>query len=277
MDRPPLACTVRGCGLPLQARSRAFVCPRGHAYDIARSGYVNLLQPQDRRSPLAGDAGAIVEARLRLQQGGIGAALLDACAHAARSHAALSGGAVVDLGCGTGDAVAAVARQCGMSGLGIDLSAAAVTIAARRFPDCTWVVANADRRLPLVDHAIRLVLSLHARRQPAECARVLERGGRLLVAVPAPDDLIEVRRLVHGQAVSRDRTEAVIGEHQAQFTLVGRSSVRETAPRSRETVLDLLKTTYRGARASAADRAAAIGDMDVTLASDLLIFEPASS
>ena len=44
-----LACSVRGCGRPLEKNDRALVCARGHSYDIARSGYVNLLQPQDRR------------------------------------------------------------------------------------------------------------------------------------------------------------------------------------------------------------------------------------
>ena len=35
--------------LPIDLETQ--VCPRGHAFDVARSGYVNLLQPQDRRSP----------------------------------------------------------------------------------------------------------------------------------------------------------------------------------------------------------------------------------
>jgi len=51
-----LACSVRGCGLPLTRRDRALVCSAGHAFDIARSGYINLLQPQDRRSLVAGDS-----------------------------------------------------------------------------------------------------------------------------------------------------------------------------------------------------------------------------
>lgn len=218
-----------------------------------------------------------MDARLRLHEAGVGAALLNACVDAIASRPPRAGGAVVDLGCGTGDALAAMARAGDLSGIGIDLSSAAVTVAARRFPGCTWVVANADRRLPLVDHSVRLVLSLHARRQPGECARVLEAGGCLLVAVPAADDLAEVRRLVQGQAVTRDRTEAIIAEHQSGFTLVDRWSVRDTARRTRDTVLDLLRVTYRGARASAAARTAGITDMEVTLASDLLLFGTRSS
>ncbi|MFM7296933.1 MAG: putative RNA methyltransferase, partial [Planctomycetota bacterium] len=63
---PPLACSVRDCALPLRRESRRFVCERGHSFDIARSGYLSLLQPQDRRSLEAGDARETVDARRAL-------------------------------------------------------------------------------------------------------------------------------------------------------------------------------------------------------------------
>jgi SAM-dependent methyltransferase len=96
-------------------------------------------------------------------------------------------GSVADLGAGTGDALAAcVAAERTVAGIGIDLSTAAARHASRRFPDLTWVVANADRRLPLIDGRVSLFLSLHGRRNPAECARALAPTGFLLVAVPRP-------------------------------------------------------------------------------------------
>ena len=51
-----LICPVRDCGEPLERRERALACPRGHSFDLARSGYANLLQPQDRRSKIPGDS-----------------------------------------------------------------------------------------------------------------------------------------------------------------------------------------------------------------------------
>lgn len=42
-----LLCPVRGCGAPLARSGRALACLRGHGFDLARSGYTNLLQPQD--------------------------------------------------------------------------------------------------------------------------------------------------------------------------------------------------------------------------------------
>ena len=277
---------MRRCGLPLQRRDGTFVCGAGHSYDIARSGYVNLLQPQDRRSREAGDSRAAVEARASLLAAGVGRTLIDAIANRAAtldlgrlkaaptmSDRLTAAPTIVDLGCGSGDALAALTSRAG-TGVGIDLSTAAVERAARHFPDRTWVVANADRRLPLLDRSVDLVLSLHARRNPAEVVRVLAQTGVLLVAVPAADDLIELREMIQGQRQERDRAGVVLEEHAPLFHLVDRSVVRETLELDREALLNLLRGTYRGVRRGAAQRVAALTRMNVTLASDLLVFRP---
>jgi 23S rRNA (guanine745-N1)-methyltransferase len=271
-----LSCTVRGCGKPLERRGRAFVCPAGHAFDVARSGYVNLLQPQDRRSLAAGDARAIVEARAALLEAGVGRTALDAMVRHAAGLALGDDPLVVDLGSGSGDLLARVAGARRIRGVGIDLSAAAAAHASRRYPHLTWVVANADRRLPLQDGRADLILSLHARRNPAECARVLAPAGRLLVAVPAADDLIELRTRLGGERVERERADAVAAAHDPWFTVERIPPAREHHHVVGQPLRDLLRTTYRGARRSAAARLAGAEALDVTLASDLLLFSKRS-
>jgi len=273
VGQPPLACSVRRCGLPLQRRDGTFVCAAGHSYDVARSGYVNLLQPQDRRSREAGDSRAAVEARASLLAAGVGRTLIDTIANRAATFDLGDDPVIVDLGCGSGDALAALTARAG-TGIGIDLSTAAIERAARHFPDRTWVVANADRRLPLLDRHVDLVLSLHGRRNPAEVARVLTPMGQLLVAVPAADDLIELRELVQGQRLEHDRVGAVLEEHEASFQLVDRSAVRETLELHREALLNMLRGTYRGVRRGVAERVATLTRMKVTLASDILVLRP---
>jgi 23S rRNA (guanine745-N1)-methyltransferase len=253
------------------------VCGRGHAFDLARSGYLNLLQPTDRRSLQAGDSRAAVEARARLHAAGIMRAVVDGVVQ--RAAALNLGGhpSVVDLGSGSGEALAALARSGPIRGVGIDLSTAAAEHAARRYPALTWVVANADRHLPLLDHSVDLILSLHARRNPAECLRVLKPSGVLLVAVPAADDLIELRTLVQGEGTARDRSETLLAEHSALFTVIERSHARQRHRLERPALLDLLSGTYRAARASVADRVAALEQLEVTLASEIVLFAPRHS
>jgi 23S rRNA (guanine745-N1)-methyltransferase len=268
-----LACTVRDCGLQLEHRDRAYVCPRGHAYDIARSGYINLLQPQDRRSLTAGDIGAVVEARARLFAAGIGRSLVDAVRQRFESQRPSPDAAIADLGSGSGDALAACLTSSRATGVGIDLSASACRHAARRFPALTWVVANADRRLPLVDNRLSLLLSLHGRRNPVECARALAPNGLLLVAVPAPDDLLELRSLLQGKGIERSRVEGLVNDHDGWFKPLEQFSSREQHKLSRELLLDLLHSTYRGARTSTSAHVAQLTTMDVTIASDCVVFQ----
>jgi 23S rRNA (guanine745-N1)-methyltransferase len=284
VPRLPLACSVRHCSLPLERGDRTFVCPAGHSYDIARSGYVNLLQPHDRRSSSPGDSKAAVEARAALLGAGVGHALVDAVARGAATLDLGEGAVVVDLGSGSGHGLAALVNHSGpvvsdrperhIAGIGIDLSTAAAEYAARRFPTLTWVVANADRRLPLLDRGVDLVFSLHGRRNPAECARVLRPAGFLMVALPAPDDLAELRTFVQGRLIERDRGEAMLAEHQERFSLIERSSVRQTAELDRDSLVNLLRGTYRGERLKTADRVKALDRLQVTLSSELFLFTP---
>jgi len=247
------------------------VCASGHSYDIARTGYLNLLQPQDRRSRQAGDSKEAVEARAALLDAGVGRALIDAVVDRSMALDLPERPVIVDLGSGTGHALAAIGERRAVAGVGVDLSTSAAEHAARRCPQHTWVVANADRRLPLLDESVDLLMSLHGRRNPSEAARVLRAEGWMIVAVPAADDLIELRTLVQGSGVQRDRGEGLMAEHRPSFASTERTVIRETLTLDRSALLQLLQGTYRGARLRQAERMATVDRMAVTLASDVFV------
>jgi 23S rRNA (guanine745-N1)-methyltransferase len=263
---------VRGCGLPLAVHGHVLLCTRGHSFDMARAGYVNLLQPQDRKSPTAGDSPDAVEARHALLVAGVGRRLLDRVSDAAASRLPTSP-AVVDLGAGTGALLAGIASRVTIDAIGIDLSVAAMTHAARTHPTMTWIVANADRRLPLRDGCIDLIVSMHGRRNPAECARVIASTGVLMVIVPAADDLRELRSAIGSRGIEADRVPGVIADYEGTFTLAHRSRLEEHHRLERPVLRLLLRATYRGERHSAATHVESLETLDVTLASDLLVFD----
>ena len=272
----PLACSVRGCGLPLERRERVFACSAGHSFDIARSGYVNLLQPQDRRSPEAGDSKAAVEARAALDRAGVGRTLLDALIDKIAALDLPPGPIALDLGAGSGEMLGRLCRDRSITGVGIDLSVAAVDLASRRFPALTWIVANADRRLPIRDRSVDVVLSVHGRRNPSESARVLKEAGVLIVALPAPDDLIELRAVVQGQGIERDRMASMLDEHAGHFEIIERFQARDEHVLEPEALVNLLQSTYRGARFASWMRVAAIEPMAVTMSSNVCVLRRAT-
>ena len=248
------------------------MCPAAHSFDIARAGYVNLLQPQDRKSLDAGDSRESVDARAALIARGVGRGGIDAVASTIAALPFQVPPVVVELGAGSGETLAALMAMREVCAVGIDLSTAAATLAARRVPAATWVVANADRRLPLLDASVDVVLSVHARRNPEECRRILVPGGYLVVAIPAADDLIELREAVQGDAVERDRVDALLTEHAALFEVRDRTTVRQTFDLNRDELLQVLRGTYRGERQSSSARVEALTTLRVTFASDVVTF-----
>jgi 23S rRNA (guanine745-N1)-methyltransferase len=233
-----LLCTVRECRQALIRDSRRMICPRGHSFDIARSGYVNLLQPQERRSKNPGDTAEAVAARRRLHDRGVSRPLLQGIATFTNLT---STDVVLDAGCGEGFYLGTMAQESGCSGVGVDISIPAIDAAARKYPDrCQWVVANADRMVPCEDQAFTLVLSITARMNVAEFRRVLRPDGRLLVALPAPDDLIELR----GKG-REDRIARTVEEFSSQFALTKQDRVTTCADLDATGVEDVLHSIYR--------------------------------
>ena len=168
--RRMLLCPVRGCNLALLREERRLVCPRKHSFDVARSGYINLLQPQDRRSKRPGDTAAAIAARRRLHDRGVTLPLLNAISEIV---AASSSDVVLDAGCGDGFYLGTLAGQTGFDAHGLDISIPSVDAAARRYPRCEWIVANADRFIPYQDRSFSIVLSITARMNSSEFRRIL--------------------------------------------------------------------------------------------------------
>ena len=257
-----LLCTVRGCGKRLLREANRVVCPQGHSFDIARSGYINLLQPQDKRSKHPGDSAVAIATRRRLHDRGVTAPLFEAVSALVEARPE---DAILDAGCGEGFYLGTLASHIGFEAHGVDIAIPAVNAAARRYRECEWIAANADRFLPYPDGAFSAVLSITGRMNPAEFRRVLRADGRLLVAIPAPDDLIELR------GAGRDRTERTIADFAHHFALAGRQRAATIADLDAAAVQDVLVSIYRPLRAKAPEA------MRLTFSLDLLLFKPRQS
>lgn len=230
-----LRCPV--CRAELAVSGATLRCAAGHAFDIARQGYVNLLTGRSRHP---GDSPAMVAARARFLAAGHYRFLAEAIAAAAPEPPA-PGPAVtarrtaapgppgptprpelaVDVGGGTGYHLAAVLDvQPALVGLVLDASKAAARRAARAHTRALAAVCDAWSQLPLADGAARLVLSVFAPRNGPELHRVLRADGALIVATPTADHLAElVSRLdlLQVDPTKRARIEATLGR---RFTVL---------------------------------------------------------
>jgi 23S rRNA (guanine745-N1)-methyltransferase len=233
-------------------------CEQGHSFDIARSGYINLLQPQDRRSKNPGDTEQAIAGRRRLHDRGVTAPLVRAISQLLQASSA---DVVLDAGCGEGFYLGTLAVESGFDAHGVDISIPAIDAAARRYPSCEWIVANADRALPYADQSFSALLTITARMNAEEFRRVLRDDGRLLVALPAPDDLIELR------GAGRDRVERTVETFSGHFKLSRQSRVTTVADLDADAVQDVLHSIYRPLRSQP------VKALRVTFSLDLLLFE----
>ncbi|MBB1515792.1 methyltransferase domain-containing protein [Tessaracoccus sp. MC1679] len=191
------------CALPLARTDQTLRCQAGHSFDIARQGYVNLL---GRAAPRNADTPSMLEARARFLGAGHYAPLAEAVA------AQVSGAArIAEVGAGTGYYLSrALDANPSAEGLATDVSAAAARRAAKAHPRASSIVADTWAGLPLRDGAVDTLLCVFAPRNPAEFTRVLAPGGRLVVAVPTPAHLGEVRAEYGLLGVADDKADAVL-------------------------------------------------------------------
>jgi 23S rRNA (guanine745-N1)-methyltransferase len=180
------------CRRPVDLANRVVRCPNGHSFDLARQGYVNLMT-----GPIRGDnadSGEMVAARDRFLSGGHYRPLADRLAELAAA-ATRPGAAITEAGAGTGYYLAQLIGAIdGARGIATDLSAAACRRAARVHPRIGAVVADTWAGLPIGDQLLDLIMVVFAPRNPADFARMLRPGGRLLIASAGQDHLAEIRR-----------------------------------------------------------------------------------
>jgi 23S rRNA (guanine745-N1)-methyltransferase len=223
--------TCAYCDAALARDGGSLRCRAGHAFDIARQGYVSLIPAG--AGVAGGDSAPMVQARSRFLAAGHFARLAAELGRAAVGAAApdgpdgADGGCVVDVGAGTGYYLAAVLdRLPGRVGLALDASRFAVRRAAHAHRRIGAVRCDAWRQLPVADGAAALALNVFAPRNGAELRRILAPGGRLLVVTPMLDHLGELAGPLGLLTIDRrkdERLAATLGPH---FELAARREHR---------------------------------------------------
>lgn len=221
-DKHPLLCPV--CAADLMQTDGALVCPAGHSFDVAREGYVNLLLSGGRR----GDEKAMLRARRRLLERGFYDPLSEAINEWVAQFIGDGGftsAHIADAGCGEGFYLGVLAAdlrerfQTVFTFTGIDVAKEAARLAARRYPDVRFVVADLNESLLLPDASVDVLLNVFAPRNPAEFARVLKPGGLLLVVIPTPAHLGGLRERFGLLSIEEDKRQHVVEQFEDGFTL----------------------------------------------------------
>lgn len=237
------------CASALERREHALVCEEGHAFDIARQGYVSLFggDPHGKTA----DTAEMVAARVRFLGEGHYGGIAALVGRLAAEVPVVDGTCVVDLGAGTGYYLASVLDAMDrrdrtdrsdasgqptqddpakpVPGLALDISKHAARHAAHAHERIGAVVADIWQPLPIRGRAASVLLNIFSPRNTHEMRRILHPEGRAIVVVPEPDhlrELVERYGLLHVDERKAERLEAqfadrfaIEAEHTHQETL----------------------------------------------------------
>lgn len=188
------------CRQLLQQEEKRYICPKGHMFDRAASGYVNLAMSQASSAKRHGDDKRMIRARTEFLSGGAYRCLSDALV-ALSAPLLADGEAFLDAGCGEGHYIALLARKLRQEGknctlMGVDVSKEALTAAAKRKENILLAVASVFH-MPVADESISLLWNVFAPIAPEEYARVLRPGGHLLRVFPLEEHLMGLKEQIY--------------------------------------------------------------------------------
>src|SRR6266487_2793595 len=205
-----LTCPI--CNATLEKTDNMLKCTNAHTFDIAKEGYINLL-----RKKLPGDAKEMLAARRDFLERGYYRPLSDTLNELVRTYlvdpSALTN--ILDAGCGEGYYLGRLQKYLTdqhqqAQYIGLDISKEAVRMAAKRYKQSCFIVANIKERLVFVDHSIHALLNIFSPRN-------------------APEYLLQLRSALHLLGIEEHKQQKVIDQFADHFDLVTSSALTYTA------------------------------------------------
>jgi 23S rRNA (guanine745-N1)-methyltransferase len=187
------------CGEKLEISGKSYACSNRHSFDIAQSGYVNLLLSKHMGKTVHGDNKLMVQSRRDFLNKGYYSPLLEAvCEEAVKNF---FGGNFLDAGCGEGYYTSGVRAAFDKSEIaadmyGVDISKVAAEYAAKRDKSISFAAASVFH-LPVESKSCDMLLTMFAPYCGEEYGRVLKKDGIMIMAIPSDDHLWELKKAIY--------------------------------------------------------------------------------
>ncbi len=264
-----LRCPVCGAGMTDDGHSLRCGGERVHCFDISAAGYVNLA-PSSQSG--GGDSKTLVAARTAFLASGAYGKFCDAVCNILKRE--VTGGVVIDAGCGEGYYSLAAARATGGSVCGFDLSKAAVTSAAkaagREGIDASFFVGGIFD-LPLRDGCADAVINLFAPCAPQEFFRVLRPSGILLVACAGEHHLEGLKGVLYDNVILNKPRADLPQDIKPIYTENVRYDIKVDSPELIEALFSMTPYYYRTSP-ERAERLRSLNSLETTVEFDIFVY-----
>ncbi len=290
-----LRCPI--CSGVMQRIDKTIKCEKGHSFDIAKSGYVNMLPPGKESNAHTGDEREMVRARVNFLAKEYYSEISRTLASIISEYGNFSAEeiTVCDMGCGEGSHTCRIAGElCRITErnvmvLGFDASKYAAECASKlsrargympslgigcadsREVSAYFMPANIFR-LPTVESSFDAAISMFAPIAGEEAARILKPHGILAVAASGRDHLIEMRNVIYNDV----RLADFVPPTQSGFKPIATKNLRyRTEIESPEDIWNLFMMTpfYYKTNAEGRERLLALDHLTVTVDVNYFLFE----
>lgn len=184
-----LICPV--CSEKLIKNDRTYRCGNSHCFDEAKEGYVNLLTGKHKAGELIGDNRDMAKARRLFLEKGYYDFLADALC-----ENMVADGNLLDISCGEGYYTDYIRCKTGKSVYGFDISKEMIRLAAKKYKDVNFFVANIAK-IPVETASVDVAVQICAPFAEKEFARILKNDGYLLSVVPGKRHLWGLKELLY--------------------------------------------------------------------------------
>ena len=250
------------CGGILKEENRSLRCEKGHCFDRAKEGYVNLIAGTHKKGSLIGDNRDMANSRKAFLEKGYFDSLVEELITLIKERA-VPCPHILDICCGEGYYSHRIkaALECEMSGF--DISKEMVRLAAKRKNGCEYFVANLSR-IPLADKSVDFAFHLFAPFHEKEFSRIVKNDGTLVTVVAGENHLFELKEILYDTPYKNDEmppeTESLVIKEKRKVT-------RKIHLSSKEDIDALFQMTPYYYRTSDKDKAKldALNELDVTV------------
>ena len=190
-----LRCPV--CGEMLSRLDQTMRCSRGHSFDVAKEGYVNLLRSNKNGDKIGDDKYSARSRRDFLNKDYYRPLRDGLCRIFAQER-----GKLLDICCGEGYYTSALGENPNLDVYGFDIAREMIRLAAKR-GNGTYFVANMAS-IPVADESFDHAIHLFAPFLEKEFARVLKPGGSLYTVIPGQFHLFGLKQALYDTPYQND-------------------------------------------------------------------------
>ena len=213
-----LSCPV--CKTSLQISKKSYSCKNNHNFDIAKQGYINLLQSNKKHSSDPGDNKNMINSRRSFLDQGyyepisdfLNEIFIDNISHFTNPLK------IVEVGSGEGYYINRLKNCHDGDYYGIDISKHGVKAASTKYHDITFAVANAVE-LPFINNSVDVLISLFSPFYEESAKKVLSKHGIIIQTVPLNNHLLELRQVLYDE-VNISQTKKNLLTQEKYFKLV---------------------------------------------------------